>query len=105
MEKKIGETFQHGNQTFEVCHAKEYKSCHGCAFCEPDGNRCMLNRVENDVPECIGLHRADGLNVIFVAVDDNVYQKAKRLAEEFYPSDKYIEAVREAFCVGYLLER
>lgn len=105
MENQIGQTFQHGNRTYEVCHAKEYKSCKGCAFCEPDGNRCTLNRVENDVPECIGLHRADGLNVVFVeVVNEKIIEEiAKENALQLFPDDRFrIMELRDAYVKGFI---
>lgn len=77
-------TFEHGGKTYKVEHAKEDKSCHGCAFCEIGGSRCTLNRVENGVPECVGLHRHDGMDVIFVEVNKtiniDVEETARKLA-------------------------
>ncbi|MBP5723603.1 MAG: hypothetical protein J6X18_08545 [Bacteroidales bacterium] len=104
---QIGSTFQHGGRTYKVEHQKEYKSCHGCAFCEPEGSRCTLNRIENDIPVCIGLHRADGLNVVFVETSENevpffIEERAKQEANELYPAEKYLDAVREAYIKGFV---
>ena len=101
-------TFEHGGKAYKVEHAKEDKSCHGCAFCEIGGSRCTLNRVENDVPECVGLHRHDGMDVIFVEVrdneDDSIRKLARKFAEEKYNTNgNFIElAKQDCFVEGFM---
>ena len=99
----FGEKFVHDGKEYVVEHAKEYKSCHGCAFCEIGGSRCTLNRVENDVPECVGLHRHDGMDVIFVELTPKdrcnpIEEYARSLAAEHYR--EYIK--QDCFVEGFL---
>ena len=106
---ELYQNFEHGGKTYKVEHAKENKSCHGCAFCEIGGSRCTLNRVENDVPECVGLHRHDGMDVIFVEVNKtisiDVEETARKLAEKRYNTNgNFIELEkRECFVDGFLV--
>ncbi len=102
-------TFEHDGKTYKVEHAKENKSCHGCAFCEIDGSRCTLNRVENDVPECIGLHRHDGMDVIFVEApaknqERTVEEYARSIASKRYDANEsFLEHVkRDCFVEGFM---
>ncbi len=100
---ELYQNFEHGGKTYKVEHAKENKSCHGCAFCEIGGSRCTLNRIENDVPECVGLHRHDGMDVIFVELTPKdrcnpIEEYAKSLAAERYR--EYIK--QDCFVEGFL---
>lgn len=104
----FGEKFVHDGKEYVVEHAKEYKSCHGCAFCEIGGSRCTLNRVENDVPECVGLHRHDGMDVIFVETvqannDNDIVEFARALASTRYDATSFVGQVKiECFIEGFV---
>lgn len=96
-------TFEHGGKTYKVEHAKEDKSCYGCAFCEIGGSRCTLNRVENDVPECVGLHRHDGMDVIFVELANQIEDFAKALAAKQYDTNNFIGQLKaKCFVDGFM---
>ena len=103
------QTFEHGGKSYKVEHAKEYKSCHGCAFCDSAGSRCTLNRIENDVPECIGLHRHDGMDVIFVEVNKPIGKTAEDYAKSIaakkyagqHEQDCFVEGFMTAVAINY----
>jgi hypothetical protein len=105
---ELYQNFEHGGKTYKVEHAKKNKSCRGCAFCETGGSRCTLNRIENDVPECVGLHRHDGMDVIFVEVrndeDDFIRKMARKFAEERYNTNgNFIElSKQDCFVDGFM---
>ena len=99
-------TFEHDGKTYKVEHAKEDKSCHGCAFCEIGGSRCTLNRIENDVPECVGLHRHDGMDVIFVEMipkntGNPIEEYARSLAAKRYREYLKQDCFVEGFLAAY----
>ena len=100
---ELHQRFEHGGKTYSVEHPKETKSCHGCAFCEKDGNRCTLDNTSSDVPNCFGLNRHDGMDVIFVELTPKdtcnpIEEYARSLAAEHYR--EYIK--QDCFVEGFL---
>lgn len=115
---QIGETFVHDGKQYKVSHVKEYKSCKGCAFVGKN-NTCTLDANNNDVPECLGGSRSDGLNVIFKQVKPVLnelsgYEAVENIAENMaisvYPQDALDsiphqalrETIRKAYADGFV---
>lgn len=99
---ELYQNFEHGGKTYKVEHAKENKSCHGCAFCEIGGSRCTLNRVENDVPECVGLHRHDGMDVIFVEVNKPISNSIEDYARTIAAKKYWGQHEQDCFFDGFM---
>ena len=115
---QIGEIFVHDGKQYKVSHVKEYKSCKGCAFVGKN-NMCTLDAKNDDVPECMGVSRSDGLNVIFKPVKTNTnefsgYEAVENIAENMaisvYPQDALDsiprqalkETIRKAYAMGFV---